>query len=148
MRSAEMTNNGIYFSGASSEPLRAPRAVRVLVVDDDADAVSTLVALLREEGFEAQGALSGKGALAAIRDFDPDALFLDIALKDLSGWDVARQIRKDMGDARPLIVAITGQYKLASDRILAEMAGFNHYILKPYDPNALLRLLAPLTQLR
>jgi DNA-binding response OmpR family regulator len=143
-----MTNNGIYSSGGSSAPGRASRAVRVLVVDDDPDTVSTLLTLVREEGFEARGAASGWRALEEIKAFDPDAVLLDIALTDLSGWDVARRIRNTKGRSRPLIIGISGQYKEGADKILAELSGFNHYLLKPYDPNAVLRLLEPLTQTR
>ena len=145
---AQMTANGIYLSGRSPGASRAPRVVRVLVVDDDVDAVSTLLTLIREEGFEARGASSGWRALEELKAFDPDAVLLDIALNDLSGWEVARRIRSTKGRARPLIVGISGQYKQAGDKARAEISGFNHYMLKPYDPNHLLRLLAAVTPSR
>lgn len=139
---------GIYFTGNSTEPSRAPRAVRVLIVDDEVDTVLTLTTLLQDEGFEVRSANSGEKALRALEAFDPEAVLLDIALPGISGWETARRIRKEYGDARPLLIGITGKYKHGSDKILGEMAGFNHYLPKPYDPNALVRLLAPLTQPR
>jgi DNA-binding response OmpR family regulator len=45
---------------------------------------------------------------------------------------------------RPLIIGISGRYKQASDRILAELSGFDHYLVKPYMPSDVLRLIAPL----
>jgi DNA-binding response OmpR family regulator len=130
-----------------AEPSAAQRPLRVMVADDDRDTVITLTMLLREEGHEVRSVSSGRQALAAIADFDPDAVLLDIALPDLSGWDVARAIRKQRendSDRRPLLIGISGEYKQGADRVLSEIVGFDHYFLKPYDPKVLLELLAPL----
>lgn len=141
-----MTNNGLCLSPGSSEPRPARRPVRVLIVDDDLDAVSTMLTLVRDEGFEARGASSGWRALEELKLFDPDAVLLDIALNDLSGWEVARRIRSAKGRARPLIIGISGQYTHGADKLLAQMAGINHYLLKPCEPGAVLRLLEPLAR--
>jgi CheY-like chemotaxis protein len=121
----------------------ARSALRVLVVDDDRDEVLTLVALLRDEGHEARGAYRGKEVLDLVRDFDPHAVLLDIGMPDLNGYDAARQIRGRYGSASPLLIAVTG-WKQASDRLLAQLAGFDHHVAKPYDPQLLLSLLKPL----
>lgn len=121
----------------------APAALRVLVVDDDRDEVLTLVALLRDEGHEARGAYRGKEVLELVRDFDPQAVLLDIGMPDLNGYEAARQIRSRYGSASPLLIAVTG-WKKASDRLLAQLAGFDHHVAKPYDPQLLLSLLKPL----
>jgi CheY-like chemotaxis protein len=114
--------------------------LRVLVCDDDKDAVASLMALLREEGHEVRGVHSGLAVLDMVRDFGPDVLLLDIAMPHISGYEVARALRERYASARPLLVAITGHSK-PSDRTLAQLAGFDHYFAKPYDPNALLALL-------
>jgi len=121
----------------------ARNALRVLVVDDERDEVLTLVALLRDEGYEARGAYRGKEVLDLVRKFDPHAVLLDIGLPDLNGYEAARQIRSRYGSASPLLVAVTG-WKKASDRMLAEMAGFDHHVAKPYDPQLLISLLKSL----
>jgi DNA-binding response OmpR family regulator len=142
-----MTTRGVYFE-KSTEPPRPSQPLRVLVVDDEIDSVRTLVTLLNEEGFQARGAYSGKQALEMLRDFDPDGVLIDIAMPDISGWELARRIRDQTGEARPMIIGLTGQYKQASDKILADMSGFNHYLLKPYDFPWLRRLLAALKEPR
>ena len=115
-------------------------ALRVLVVDDDRDEVLTLVALLREEGYDARGSYRGKDVLDLVRDFDPQAVLLDIGMPDLNGYEAARLVRSRYGSASPLLIAVTG-WKKASDRLLAELAGFDHHVAKPYDPQLLLSLL-------
>jgi CheY-like chemotaxis protein len=139
-----MVAAGMYFSPGEEGSFPRPRQLRVLVVDDDRDSVLTLMALLRDEGYDAKGAYTAKDALKSLQGFDPDAVLLDISLPDMSGWDVAREIRQICGDRRPLLVAVTGAYKMSADRVLAQMAGFNEYVTKPYDPDQLLRLIAPL----
>jgi DNA-binding response OmpR family regulator len=123
---------------------RATRALRILVADDDRDTVLTLMMLLREEGHEVRGVHAGRQALAALREFEPDAVLLDIALPELSGWEVARELRKRQIGKGPLLIGISGEYRQGADKILAEILGFDHYLVKPYEPSALLALLAPL----
>jgi DNA-binding response OmpR family regulator len=59
-----------------------------------------------------------------------------------SGYEVAQEIRKRPRGQRVLLIGISGQYKQGSDRILANISGFDHYLVKPFDPAALLALLA------
>ena len=142
-----MTNNkrGMQLSSSQGGESKGPRALRILVADDERDTVLTLVMLLRDEGHEVRGVHSGRQALAVAPEFEPDVMLLDIALPDLSGWEVARQIRNRTGDKGPMLIGISGEYRQGSDRILSEIIGFNHYLVKPYEPNALLALLHPLT---
>ena len=114
--------------------------LRVLVADDDKDAVASLMLLLQEEGHEVRGVYSGLAVLDKVRDFGPDVVLLDIGMPHISGYEVARALRERYASARPLLIAITGHSK-ASDRTLAQLAGFDHHFAKPYDPNALLALL-------
>ena len=104
--------------------------------------------LLRDEGHEVHPAFEAQGALDQVLRHDPDVLVLDIALGRGSGFEVAKTVRARHGEARPMIVGLSGVYKKASDRILADISGFDHYLVKPYDPNALLALLAPLRRPR
>ncbi|HYL23507.1 MAG TPA: response regulator [Burkholderiales bacterium] len=131
-------------------PQQAPKAqtltrrkLRILVVDDNPDSVTTLSAVLRDEGHEVRSAYDGEQALAVAREFQPEAVLLDIAMPGgVSGWEVARQIRKASGDAsRPFIIAISAKYRQSPEK----MAICNHFLTKPYDPNFVLALLLPLT---
>jgi CheY-like chemotaxis protein len=115
-----------------------------MVVDDEPDTVITLLELLRSEGYEAEGFGSGKAALDRIAALDPDVVISDIAMPIVSGWDVAKAVRAKMGEKRPLLIAISGQYPKGADKGLAQIKGFNHHLTKPCDPKALLSLLKPL----
>src|SRR4051812_34968136 len=128
-------------SGRSGDS-RTARPLRIVVVDDEPDTVITLLALLREVGHHAEGFGSGKAALAAIAKLDPDVVVSDIAMPAPNGWDVAKEVRRVRGDnPPPLMIAISGQYTKGSDRILAQMAGFNYYLAKPCDPQVLIALI-------
>jgi DNA-binding response OmpR family regulator len=152
-----MDNRGVLLSGAhgrytASRPApsdstsrgSAPRALRILVADDDRDSVLTLMMLLREEGHDVRGVYASRQVMGHVIDFDPDAVLLDIHMPELSGWEVARTIRERRGADRPLLIGISGEYKQGADKILSQILGFNHYLVKPYPPAELLALLAPL----
>lgn len=118
-------------------------ALRVLVADDDPDAVSTLAALLQHEGHEVFEVYKGDAVLPLVRRYRPDAVLLDIAMPRLTGFEVARQLRAQLSHACPLLVAITA-WGDQEDIELGRLAGFNHYVTKPYSPEDLLGLLAAL----
>jgi DNA-binding response OmpR family regulator len=130
-------------SGAHGEPSLAPRSLHIIVADDDRDTVLTLMLLLREEGHDVRGVHSATQVLRAVNEFYPDVVVLDIAMPELSGWQVARKIRERLG-RRPMLIGISGEYKHSVDRILSEVVGFDHYLVKPYEPAALMALLDPL----
>jgi DNA-binding response OmpR family regulator len=101
----------------------------------------TLTAILSDEGHDVVGVHSGAEVMSAMQDFDPDAVLLDIAMPEMSGYEVAKEIRRRYGEVKPLLIAISGRYKQASDRVLAEIVGFNEYLTKPYETRDLLELL-------
>ena len=121
-----------------------PRSLRILIADDERDTVLTLMMLLREEGHEVRGVYTGRQVLDAVRGFDPDVVLLDIAMPDLSGWEVARTIRTHTDGGRRTLIGISGEYKNSVDKLLSTVVGFDHYLLKPFDPRQLIALLAPL----
>lgn len=123
-----------------------PSSLRILVVDDERDHVLTVMMVLRRAGHEVRGAYSGKDGLRVAAEFDPDVVILDIVMPDISGYDVAREIRKSQGPTRPFLIGVSGVHKQGSDVVLSEMVGFNHYVTKPYDFATILRLIAPLQQ--
>lgn len=128
-------------AAAPSEDDPQPRRrLRILVVDDEKDAVLMLTTILRDEGHEVVGLYRGDEVMDVAREFHPDAVLLDIGMPDLSGYEVARKLRSRYGDERPFLVAVTG-WTQASDKMLAHIVGFNHHLPKPCDPNALLEVL-------
>lgn len=137
--------NRLGSSPADRAPHGARRPLRIIVADDERDTVLTLMMILRDEGHDVRSADNGPRVCRLVQDFDPDAVVLDIGLPEMSGWQVAQQIRERAGERKPFLIAITGRYKQGADKILAELSGFDHYLVKPFDPAALLALLAPLT---
>jgi CheY-like chemotaxis protein len=120
------------------------RRVRVVVADDDRDTVMSLAFILGDEGYDVRRAYNGDEALTAVREFEPDAVVLDIAMPEPNGWEVARRIRQMELGARPLLIAISGQFVKPSDRVITDMAGFDHFCPKPCEPAKLLGWLANL----
>jgi DNA-binding response OmpR family regulator len=126
-------------SKSAEQPL--PRRLRVLIVDDDRDTLLTLGVLCRAEGMEVQMLRRGAAVPAAVAQFVPDVILLDIGLPDRSGFDVAEELTERYGEHGPLLIAVTG-YASESEREMARVSGFHHFIAKPYDPQSLLRRLS------
>ena len=113
--------------------------VRVLVVDDDHDALATLVGLLGDEGHEVHACQRASEVVDAVGEYAPDVVLLDIQMPEFTGYDVAREINARYGRNRPRLIAVTG-WKDAADRVMAYAAGFDHHVAKPYDAAELLKL--------
>ena len=122
---------------------RAPQPLRVIVADDNRDAAVSLAALLREEGHEVLEVYRGDAVLELTRQFKPDALILDIGMPGLTGFEIAHKLRHEMGDACPLLIAATA-WAQASARAMGTLAGFSHYLTKPYSTDTLLGILSSL----
>jgi len=75
------------------------------------------------------------------RDFDPDVALIDIGMPGMTGYEIAQEMRQRYGSAKPLLIAVTGRDS-ERDKALARSLGFDHHVTKPYDPNALLALIA------
>ncbi len=110
--------------------------VRVLVVDDNVDAAESIAMLLALEGHEVRSVHAAHDALEAAKSFRPHVVLLDIGLPDMDGYEVARQLRSQQRVESLRLVAITG-YGQQSDRLRAQEAGFDQYLVKPVDPEAL-----------
>jgi two-component system CheB/CheR fusion protein len=120
--------------GAAPAPARpdaATRSRRVLLVDDNSDAVETLADLLRLDGHAVEVAPDGPSALDAARRFRPDVTVCDIGLPPpLDGYGVARAFRDDPGLKGTYLVALTG-YAGPEDQRRAREAGFDLHLAKP-----------------
>jgi CheY-like chemotaxis protein len=112
---------------------------RVLVVDDNIDAATSLAAFLQLDGHQAEAVYSATGALDAIVTFGPDVVLLDIGLPEMDGYEVAKRIRAGGSGVR--LVALTG-YGQAEDIERTHAAGFDAHLVKPVDFVALERTLA------
>jgi DNA-binding response OmpR family regulator len=115
------------------------------VADDDRDAVITLMTLLRHEGHDVRGVYRGDDVTKVSRELRPDVIILDITMPGMSGYELARTLRARYGDACPVLIAVTAWDK-SSDKILSREVGFDHHFGKPVEPQALMQLLANLSQ--
>lgn len=114
--------------------------LRIAVIEDNVDANESLVALLRMEGHEVISAFDGISGLNLVRAQHPQILLCDIGLPGMNGLQVARQLREEMQEELPLMVAITG-YGQAADRERSLSAGFKGHLTKPIDIVELLTLI-------
>jgi DNA-binding response OmpR family regulator len=119
--------------------------MRVLIADDERDTLMTLGILLRSEGFDVQLLHGGTEVPSAVRKFRPQAVLLDLGMPDRNGYEVATELTREYGSARPILIAVTA-HSSESDKRAAEVCGFHHHVSKPYDPDKLLSLLASLKQ--
>lgn len=121
--------------------MAAETPLHVVVIDDEPDAVITLLELLRDEGHRADGFAAGTVALDAIPGLDPDVIICDIAMPAPNGWEVAKQVRAmQHGGKVPLMIAISGRFTKGADRVLAQISGFDFFVTKPCEPELLLAL--------
>jgi CheY-like chemotaxis protein len=125
------------------EPVPAEPALgcRILVVDDNRDAATSLAELLQLCGHETHIAYDGLEAVQMAQNFRPDAVLLDIGLPKLNGFEVAHKIRQQDWGKDVMLVALTG-WGQDEDRRMSTEAGFNAHLVKPADPVALMELLA------
>jgi CheY-like chemotaxis protein len=109
------------------------------VVDDNRDAAESLGMILNLYGHEVELAHSGMRALEIANSRPPDIGVLDIGMPDLSGYEVAERIRDEEWGKNVTLIALTG-WGQESDKQRALLAGFDHHLTKPIDPEQLKRL--------
>jgi two-component system OmpR family response regulator len=104
--------------------------LRVLVVDDERNIVVLIATALRYEGFEVGTAEDGAQALAAVRDFAPDLVVLDVMLPDADGFELQARIRGDGQDVPVLFLTARGA---VADRVRGLTLGADDYMTKPFS---------------
>ena len=115
-------------------------SVKVLIIEDDADAREVLQFSLELEGQPIVVAGTGAEGLALAATLRPDVVFVDLKLPDVDGFEVARLLRELLGPAVRL-VALTG-FGRPEDREATAAAGFNDHLTKPVGADTILALLA------
>lgn len=115
--------------------------LRVLVVDDNVDAAQSLAMVLDTLGMEHAVVHDGPSALRLVDDFQPDAVLLDIGMRGMDGYEVARQLRRNPRNTDILLIAVTG-WSNAPDLKRSREAGIDHHLPKPVDIPQLKTLLA------
>jgi CheY-like chemotaxis protein len=113
---------------------------RILLVDDNADAIHMLRDMLTDLGYQVAVAYDGPQALSALETFQADVAVIDIGLPVIDGYELAGQIR---GDGHvPRLIAMTG-YGQPADRVRSREAGFDEHLVKPVDAAALIAVIHP-----
>lgn len=121
----------------SAPPADAGRARRVLMVDDNDDALVLGADIVRTGGHDVRTAGNGLDALDVAVAFVPDVAVVDIGLPDVDGYELATRLRSALGPRTPRLIAVTG-YGQPSDRERSRFAGFERHLVKPVDAQLLL----------
>ena len=104
--------------------------LRILVVDDHLDGVHSLVKFFTLAGHIASFAINGFAAIEAAREFKPDVVILDMRLPDMTGLDVARQLKFEAGMEHLRIIAMSGSPEFQQ---MAAEHGIAEFVLKPVE---------------
>ena len=123
------------------ERAAASRSLRVLVVDDNEDAAISLAMLLSFVGHEVRVDHNGDAALRTAATFQPHAIFCDVGMPGMGGYEFATRLRRDPRFVGTLLVAVTG-WGSEEDRRRARGAGFDEHLTKPASEKSVLALLA------
>ena len=125
-----------------ASPSRSVEPLKVLIVEDNRDARTTLRMLLAlAYGYAVVEAADGASAVQLAIDERPNVALIDIGLPGMDGYEVARRIRTIPEFKDLLLVAVTG-WGQEEDRIRSQQAGFDHHLIKPVEPETLHPLLA------
>jgi PAS domain S-box-containing protein len=127
-------------TGAQAASLSGAERLKILVIDDNEDAAEMCATFLELAGQDVRRAYNGRSALALAEAFRPRVALLDIGLPDISGYEVARALRRAPWATNLLLVAVTG-WGQDQDKQRALDAGFDHHLTKPIEPDELERLL-------
>jgi DNA-binding response OmpR family regulator len=110
---------------------------KILVVDDEPDAVELIEFNLRADGFDVSSAADGAEALKKARALLPDLIVLDVMLPELDGLEVCKLLRRDPNTAAIPIIMLTAR-AAELDRVLGLELGADDYITKPFSPRELI----------
>ena len=104
----------------------------ILIVEDEKDLLTTLEYNFQKEGYKTTGVTSGKEAIEAVHNKNPDLLILDLMLPDISGLDVCKEIRNKSNNEDIFILMLTAKGEEV-DRIVGFELGADDYLVKPFS---------------
>jgi len=110
---------------------------RILVVDDEPEAVELVEFNLKQAGYAVTTAIDGAEALKKARHQTPDLIVLDVMLPEMDGFEICKTLRLDAATARVPIIMLTAK-AAEIDRVLGLELGADDYVTKPFSPRELL----------
>ena len=127
---------GFFFCGGEKgTAAMVVRTAAVVIADDDEDSSARVAAALRRAGYPTVSVATGSDALEAARADDVGLLVLEVALPDMTGYEVCRMLR-DEGDELPIFF-VSGTHTDSVDRVAGLLLGADDFIVKPVDCNEL-----------
>jgi len=127
--------------GIEDQPAATKSSLRILIVDDNRDGTDSLSEMLKMLGNDTRTAYDGHQGVALAGEYRPDVILLDIGLPTLNGYEACRLIRQQSWSQYVLLIAVTG-WGQDEDRRRSHEAGFDHHMVKPVDPQALMTMIA------
>jgi CheY-like chemotaxis protein len=137
---AAQTSNGEAPVREQADPQEKAR-YRILIADDNGDAVESMGMMLRLMGNEVRTVRDGAQAVEEAAAFRPDMVLLDIGMPRMNGYDAAQHIRQQRWGSRMMLVALTG-WGQEEDKRRAADAGFDLHFTKPVSADDLEKLMA------
>lgn len=125
-------------SGGQATGFAVNHDFRILLIDDNVDAIESMGALLTLLDYDVRTAEDAESALAIAETFRPHLILSDIGLPGMDGYQLAPELRRVAGQRKLVLAAATG-YGLASDRKKAFEAGFDYHLVKPLDADMLIK---------
>ena len=129
--------------GVEDEPAVTKSSLRILIVDDNRDGADTLSDMLKILGNDTRAAYDGQQGMDTAGEYRPNVILLDIGMPKLNGYEACRLIREQPWGQGVVLIAMTG-WGQDKDRRRSHEAGFDHHLVKPVDPQALMKTLAGL----
>lgn len=121
---------------------------KVLVIEDNPELLVLNAMILGEEGYEVQGASSGREGLKIVRDFHPDVVLLDVVLPDISGIEVCRNI-KNHSALKDILVVLMSGIQISSDLQADGLnMGADGFIRKPIPNKELIARVQSMVRIR
>ena len=119
-------------------------ALKIVVVEDNADVADTLAAWLEDLGHHVWVARSGPSGIDLVAQHRPNLVLCDLGLPDVDGLEVCRRVRRLQIEAQPVMIALTG-WGRADDRKRTQEAGFDDHLVKPVAADKLRHVLSTIT---
>ncbi len=128
-------------SGSAKPGFSGNHNFRILLIDDNVDAIDSMSGLLTLLGYDVRTAEDAESALQIATAFQPHLILSDIGLPGMDGYQLAPELRRVAGKRKLVLAAATG-YGLASDKKKALEAGFDYHLVKPLDADMLIEFVA------